>query len=81
MRVIAHIDLDCFYVQVVQRMQPTLFGKPVAVTQYAGGAQRKPVIAMSYEAKSMGVKRNMTAVEAKKRCPGKFKKQLRPNRN
>lgn len=32
-RVIAHIDLDCFYVQVERSHNPDLKGKPVAVVQ------------------------------------------------
>jgi divalent metal cation (Fe/Co/Zn/Cd) transporter len=32
-RVVAHIDLDCFYVQVERSHNPDLKGKPVAVVQ------------------------------------------------
>ncbi|GLU08634.1 hypothetical protein SLE2022_255340 [Rubroshorea leprosula] len=67
-RVIAHIDLDCFYVQVEQRKQPQLRGLPTAVVQYnewKGGA----LIAVSYEARKFGVKRSMRGEEAKEVCP------------
>ncbi|XP_062161133.1 DNA polymerase eta isoform X2 [Alnus glutinosa] len=67
-RVIAHIDMDCFYVQVEQRKQPHLRGLPTAVVQYnswKGGG----LIAVSYEARKCGVKRSMRGDEAKQVCP------------
>lgn len=67
-RVIAHVDLDCFYVQVEQRKMPELRGKPAAVVQYnswKGGG----LIAVGYEARKFGVKRSMRGDEAKKVCP------------
>ena len=33
-RIILLIDMDCFYVQVEQRENPTSLGKPCAVVQY-----------------------------------------------
>ncbi|CAM6037849.1 unnamed protein product [Sphagnum compactum] len=67
-RVIAHLDLDCFYVQVEQRKRPELRGKPSAVVQFnpwKGGG----LIAVSYEARRAGVTRNMRGDDAKKVCP------------
>ncbi|MQM10747.1 hypothetical protein Taro_043648 [Colocasia esculenta] len=67
-RVIAHVDMDCFYVQVEQRKQPELRGLPTAVVQYnswKGGG----LIAVSYEARKYGVKRSMRGDEAKNVCP------------
>uniref|UniRef100_A0A2P2IPL1 DNA polymerase eta n=1 Tax=Rhizophora mucronata TaxID=61149 RepID=A0A2P2IPL1_RHIMU len=67
-RIIAHVDMDCFYVQVEQRKQPDLRGLPTAVVQYnewKGGA----LIAVSYEARKLGVNRFMRGNEAKEVCP------------
>uniref|UniRef100_A0A0D9V5V1 DNA polymerase eta n=1 Tax=Leersia perrieri TaxID=77586 RepID=A0A0D9V5V1_9ORYZ len=67
-RVIAHVDMDCFYVQVEQRRNPALRGQPTAVVQYndwKGGG----LIAVSYEARKFGVKRSMRGDEAKMVCP------------
>ena len=56
LRAVAHIDMDCFYVQVAQRKDPELRGKPTAVVQYnpwRGGG----LIAVGYEARAKGVKK------------------------
>lgn len=67
-RVIALVDMDCFYVQVEQKLQPQYKGKPCAVAQYKkwkGGG----LIAVGYEARAFGVTRNMMGDDAKKKCP------------
>uniref|UniRef100_A0A0B6ZJQ7 DNA polymerase eta n=1 Tax=Arion vulgaris TaxID=1028688 RepID=A0A0B6ZJQ7_9EUPU len=67
-REVVLIDMDCFYVQVEQRLDPSLKGKPCAVVQYKtfrGGG----IIAVGYEARAFGVNRNMCGDEAKKKCP------------
>ncbi|XP_056147411.1 DNA polymerase eta [Lampris incognitus] len=67
-RVVALVDMDCFYVQVEQRLNPALRNKPCVVAQYKtwkGGG----IIAVSYEARAHGVTRNMWADDAKKLCP------------
>ena len=66
-RVVALIDMDCFYCQVESRLDPTLKGKPMAVVQYntwKGGG----IIAVNYEARAFGVTRQMRGDEAKKKC-------------
>eukprot|EP00054_Salpingoeca_dolichothecata_P011009 m.61188 g.61188 ORF g.61188 m.61188 type:complete len:650 (+) comp19253_c0_seq2:53-2002(+) len=65
-RVIAHMDLDCFYVQVERRENPSLQDRPVGVIQYG---DRKSLIAVSYDARLAGVKRGMKGDIAKKLCP------------
>ncbi len=56
----------CADVQVERRLRPELMGRPVAVAQYTSSA---PIIAMSYEAKAKGIKRNMNGATARMLCP------------
>ncbi|KAE8280698.1 DNA polymerase eta [Larimichthys crocea] len=67
-RVVALVDMDCFYVQVEQRLNPALKNTPCVVAQYKtwkGGS----IIAVSYEARAHGVTRNMWVDDAKILCP------------
>uniref|UniRef100_UPI0037E8FACC DNA polymerase eta n=1 Tax=Semicossyphus pulcher TaxID=241346 RepID=UPI0037E8FACC len=67
-RVVALVDMDCFYVQVEQRLNPALRNTPCVVAQYKtwkGGG----IIAVSYEARAHGVTRNMWVDDAKTLCP------------
>ncbi|XP_073938198.1 DNA polymerase eta isoform X2 [Castor canadensis] len=78
-RVVALVDMDCFFVQVEQRQNPHLRNKPCAVVQYKswkGGG----IIAVSYEARAFGVTRNMWADDAKKLCPDLLLAQVREAR-
>uniref|UniRef100_A0A3P8SS27 DNA polymerase eta n=1 Tax=Amphiprion percula TaxID=161767 RepID=A0A3P8SS27_AMPPE len=66
-RVVALVDMDCFYVQVEQRLNPALRNTPCVVAQYKtwkGGS----IIAVSYEARAHGVTRNMWVDDAKTQC-------------
>lgn len=65
MKIIGHIDADCFYVSCERIRDPKLIGKPVGVL----GNQGACVIARSYEMKPFGVKVGMPVWEAKKLCP------------
>ncbi|KAG7511998.1 DNA polymerase eta [Solea senegalensis] len=67
-RVVALVDMDCFYVQVEQRLNPALKNTACVVAQYKtwkGGG----IIAVSYEARAHGVTRNMWVDDAKTLCP------------
>ncbi|MBD3360391.1 nucleotidyltransferase [Candidatus Peregrinibacteria bacterium] len=65
MKVIGHIDADCFYVSCERVRAPNLKNKPVAVL----GNQGACVIARSYEMRPFGVSVGMPVWEAKKLCP------------
>jgi len=81
-RVICHLDLDCYYCQVESVRNPALNGLPMAVVQYNPNDCKRvnpsdnrinigagSIIAVNYEARSKGVKRQMRGVEARKACP------------
>jgi len=69
-RLYVHIDMNAFYAQVEQLCY-NLYGMPVAV----GGWRKKDgtvkgiVATSSYEARALGVKTAMSALEAYKLCP------------
>lgn len=66
-RIVLLIDMDCFYVQVEQRDRPETQNKPCAVAQY-NGATGGGIIAVSYEARALGIKRGMWGKTALKTC-------------
>jgi len=65
-RIIAHFDLDTFFVSVERLNDPSLVGKPVIV---GGSKERGVVSTCSYETRVFGVHSGMPMKQAMKLCP------------
>lgn len=63
LRVVAHIDMDCFYAQVEMIRDPELKDKPLGVQQ------KSLLVTCNYKARSLGVNKCMSLKEAKDVCP------------
>ena len=69
---IAHIDLDCFYVSVAIRDDPSLAGRCVIVCPTSNSKldnSTSEVASCSYEARQFGVKSRMFIRDALRLCP------------
>jgi nucleotidyltransferase/DNA polymerase involved in DNA repair len=62
-RLIAHLDLDCFYAQVEHRRLGIAASEPLVVQQWQG------FIAVNYAARALGIKRFDQPPVARRKCP------------
>lgn len=62
-RVIVHLDIDAFYAQVEENIQPELKTKPLGVYQ------KTIIVTSNYVAREYGIKKCMLTTEAIKLCP------------
>ena len=68
-QLIAHLDMDAFFVAVELRRRPELRGKPVVVATGTDPDARGVVMAASYEARKFGVHSALPLATAHRRCP------------
>ena len=68
-RLIAHLDMDAFFVAVELRRRPELRGRPVVVATGTDPTARGVVMAASYEARKFGVHSALPLATAHRRCP------------
>ena len=70
------LDFDSFFASVEQQDRPELRGRPVAVAPVL--AESTGLIAVSGEAKKLGLQRNTRVAEARRLCPGLVVVESRP---
>ncbi len=71
-----YIDMNSFFASVEQQEDPSLRGRPLAIT--AVSAESGAVVAASYEAKALGIGVGTRIADARRLCPGI---QFRPSRH
>lgn len=76
-RMIALVDMNCFFAQIEQQDYPFWRNRPVGVTN---GKLGSTIITASYEARSYGVKTGMRLKEARQLCPDIIQAPSRPSR-
>ncbi|QRZ12686.1 UMUC-like DNA-repair protein [Paracoccus methylovorus] len=63
-----YIDMNSFFASVEQQLNPSIRGRPVAITAMEN--EKGCCVAASYEAKAFGVKTGTSVPEARQLCPG-----------
>lgn len=71
------IDFNSYFASVEQQERPELRGRPLIVVPLL--AETTGAIAVSLEAKKLGVTRNMRVAEARRQCPGLLVVESRPD--
>jgi len=70
MRIILHVDMDCFFAQVEERESPEIKGKPVIVGSDPKEGKGRGVVATSnYLARAFGIHSAMPISIAYRKCP------------
>jgi len=70
-RVVGHIDLDYFYAQVEEVLDPSLKAKPVLVCVFSGRSADSGVVATAnYRARELGIRSGIPIATAKRRLQG-----------
>ena len=65
--IVMYVDMNSFFASCEQQLDPTLRGKPVGVCPYE--SPNAAVIAVSLEAKAMGITTGMRLMECRQLCP------------
>ena len=76
-RAIALVDMNAFFASIEQHDDPTLYGRPVGVTN---GLTGTCIITCSYEARRHGIHTGMRVREARRLCPAFIQRPARPER-
>lgn len=70
-RIIGHLDLDYFYAQVEEVVDPTLKGRPVIVCVFSGRTEDSGVVSTAnYKARELGIRSGVPIAFAKRRLEG-----------
>src|SRR3990172_7070844 len=76
-RAIVLVDMNAFFASIEQHDDPSLYGKPVAVTN---GLTGTCIITCSYEARACGIHTGMRIREARQLCPELVQRPANPER-